>query len=327
MDEKKDAPKERSETQGIEAPPIKPPIQPPIQTPPEPQPIPPHGDRERNERPEKMSTSDRVMMWATIVIAAGTLVSAAAIFLQWREMVGGGADTTKIANAAEKIKDSAGNAADAAGDQADAAQQFSDTADEINDRIGKAERDFAAMAKNSEGSIKATQEQMRQDQRAWIGMMQVTGIPEVGKPFHAAVLFQNTGKTPAMDFVSQERMGPLASGQKFAANWVVTNALGIQSHALLFPNQSYGAVVKISDQDLAIDQPALDSINTGKVTIYTFGRGCYKDVFKKKHWIRFCEIYDPTGKNWISCAEYNEIDTEQTESEETCALVSPDLHP
>jgi hypothetical protein len=57
-----------------------------------------------------MDFSDAVMLVLTAAIAFGTIVSAVAIFLQWREMVNGGADTTAIKIAAQQ--------------QATAAQQF-----------------------------------------------------------------------------------------------------------------------------------------------------------------------------------------------------------
>ncbi|HUZ94903.1 MAG TPA: hypothetical protein VMU57_08320, partial [Edaphobacter sp.] len=206
------------------------------------------------------------------------------------------------------------------GQQACAANSFATSAEGISTNIGIAEGDFAKMAKNSEGTIKATQESMREDQRAWIGMMQVTGIPEVGKPFHATAVLANTGRTPAIDFVAQTRMIPVVEGNKFVPNWKA-KAPGIRSRTTLFPNQTFSSTVKGSDNDVVVDQASLDAvINTGKVKAYVFGRACYKDVFKRKHWLRFCDLYDPVGKDYIACAQYNEVDTEKTANDESCEL-------
>jgi hypothetical protein len=67
------------------------------------EPEPKDGDHE--DEPKKSSTiSDKVMVFATCVIAVGTLVSAGAIVMQWQEMVGGGTQTDKIIAAANAIK-------------------------------------------------------------------------------------------------------------------------------------------------------------------------------------------------------------------------------
>ena len=151
-------------------------------------------------------------------------------------------------------------------------------------------------------------------------MLQVTGIPEVGKPFHATITLGNSGRTPATDLVVQERLIPLNHGDKFVPNWKA-KAPGIHSRIVLFPNQIYNSVVKGSDDDVVVDQSVLDTIlNTGKIRAYVFGRACYKDVFKRKHWLHFCDVYDPEGKTYIACAEYNEVDTDKTANAESCDL-------
>ena len=221
MDEHKDTAREQQEASKKVPPPAPPPADPP-QPPPNPNP-------EQEDRPEKMSKSDKIMIWATCVIAAGTIVSAGAIVLQWREMVSGGTATDNLVNYA-KVQ------ANAASDQAEAAQQFSDTSEDINGRMSEAVDQLNAAASSAKAGIEATQESMRQEQRAWAGMMQITGIPEAGKPFHATVIFQNTGRTPAIDFVSQERMVALGENQVFSPNWIAKPP-AVQSHTVLFPNQ------------------------------------------------------------------------------------------
>ncbi len=49
-----------------------------------------------------MEFTDAVMIVLTIAIAIGTLVSAAAIFMQWKEMVKGGADTGALVGYAQR---------------------------------------------------------------------------------------------------------------------------------------------------------------------------------------------------------------------------------
>ena len=133
--EEKEATREPSEDAPAPAPP---PVPPPVDPPPIAHGSTPEGDKKR----EKMSTSDLVMSIATIFIALGTIVSAVAIFLQWREMVNGGEDTTAIKVAAQK--------------QSDAAQKFADTAVLINGNISDAVRKLDAQAKATQAATSAS---------------------------------------------------------------------------------------------------------------------------------------------------------------------------
>ncbi|HTW44048.1 MAG TPA: hypothetical protein VMD58_00765 [Acidobacteriaceae bacterium] len=161
-----------------------------------------------------MEFSDFVMISLTAAIAFGTIVSAIAIAFQWHEMHVGGADTTRIANAADKIKASAGQSAQASSD-------FAITAEGINTKIGLAEQDFSKMAKNSSDSIRATQDQMRQDQRAWVGVAQIVPNEKFDgdTPWGASVVFVNSGKSAARNVQISVRyrtspyplLGPLPS--------------------------------------------------------------------------------------------------------------------
>jgi hypothetical protein len=63
--------------------------------------------------------------------------------------------------------------ADAATDQADAAQQVSDTAEEINNRMSDAVDQPTTATDHAKVSIQATQEAMRLDQGAWLGIWRV----------------------------------------------------------------------------------------------------------------------------------------------------------
>jgi hypothetical protein len=151
-----------------------------------------------------MAFSDAVMIGLTFFIALGTVVSAVAIGFQWWELHIGGKDTTRIADAAQKQ-------ACAANRSADAAQQFADTAALISGGIGDAVKKLEAQAKNSAAAIKATQDAMRQDQRAWVVLRGVGGRPELDKPWTIQVVFTNTGKTPAKRVLTSCNIEPAIS--------------------------------------------------------------------------------------------------------------------
>ena len=87
-------------------------------------------------------------------------------------VVQGGQDTVRIRDAAEK--------------QAIAASSFAQSASDINGTIGRAEGDFSVMANSSALAIKATQTQMRLDQRAWIAIVNVHG-PALSQLFNSRI--------------------------------------------------------------------------------------------------------------------------------------------
>jgi hypothetical protein len=179
MNEKEDAQKAADDTPHAAQPPLPPPVNP--------SPVCDDLEQGGDQRRKKMSKSDLIMSFATIVIAIGTLVSAAAIALQWREMVNGGADTTAIKTAAQQ--------------QAGAAQQFAATAGDIKSSIDDAVKKLDVQAQNSAASIKATQDSIRQDQRAWIGLSGFKIEKDLRVPGNisndsAAVQIFNSGKTP-----------------------------------------------------------------------------------------------------------------------------------
>ena len=93
--------------------------------------------------------------------------------------------------------------ANGASDIGDVAQQFSDTAEDINGRMQDAVDQLEATARNAKMSIKTTQDVMRLDQRAWVGMVRGDVVPSL--PLKASteaiimLYIGNTGRTPSLD--------------------------------------------------------------------------------------------------------------------------------
>jgi hypothetical protein len=197
-----------------------------------------------------------------------------------------------------------------------------DAVGKLQEQASQVERSAAA----AENSIKATQEQMRLDQRAWVGTGQFTGIPEVGKPYAVSVTFQNPGKSPAIDVVTQARAMAVGPGQKFIPAFDQKQG-PVESRSVLFPNQVTITTTK-TYYPRPLTQADVDTANDpSKISIYVIARTCYKDVFRRKHWARSCAAYNPDGKNFISCDQYNEIDSEATENKETCTFPTPPSYP
>jgi hypothetical protein len=90
-----------------------------------------------------------------------------------------------------------GELRDAAKDQAKAADKFASSAVNMETAVQKAVEEFHTMAESSKGSIKATQQAIRLDQRAWLVVKRFEGKLELNKSWDIKIWFRNTGKTPA----------------------------------------------------------------------------------------------------------------------------------
>jgi hypothetical protein len=121
---------------------------------------------------DKFTKNDKVMMWLTGVIALGTLVSAVAIFMQWREMVGGGKQTDQIIEAANI------NAC-AARKSAQAAKDFADSTAKISVGIGDAVNKLNTQAQQTRELSQTSKDTLHISERAYlevgIGAFDISG--------------------------------------------------------------------------------------------------------------------------------------------------------
>jgi hypothetical protein len=250
-----------------------------------PPPVPPingqgAATQSHNEQPDKLTKNDKVMIALTVAIALGTIVSAVAIVLQWREMVGGGKQTDKIIEAAN-INASAANRS------ADASQQFADTAVLINGGIGDAVKKLEAQAGISAAAIKATQDAMRLDQRAWVAVKDAHG-----PPLEPVVVFINTGRTPGRNVVAYPSIMYALKGviPDFDVD-AAPKRLGLLSPGTEREIDSNTAVPDLEQRDL-----------------YIFGKITYDDVFRKPHWVTYCLRLSDDRKLYQFCEKHNDTD-------------------
>jgi hypothetical protein len=312
---------------------VPPPVPPPVD-PPQP---PPNPDPKNGEDPRKMSKSEKIMVWATCVIAAGTLVSAGAICFQWYEMHTGGADTKAIANAAQKQ-------VCAANRSVDAAQKFADTAEDINKGIKDAAQQLQASAENSKQWTKTVQASMRLDQRAWLSATSTGQTIAISKPISANLRLQNVGRTPAMrisglikmESIPQDKTPTFLYKQKIVKG---EPTVGDFNLATMLPNAQANlripAAMGVENGkqvgEIVLDQPNAEALAAGTVKLYLHGEINYCDIFKVRHWIKFCFVYEPNpmqqianpdGSSFIACRQHNETDDE-SDKQERCPAPKP----
>jgi hypothetical protein len=222
----------------------------------------------------------------------------------------GGVDTHNLATAAGTQATQTTNLAAAAGTQAEAASNFSTSAGEIDTKIGQAEGDFARMAENSAAAIRATQVAMRLDQRAWVAVMDISGVPQAGQPFVIVVHAKNSGKTFVRNFklTAIQESGPPGTTPHYDMEVVpLANSISV-----LPPNGIYEVKEAIMGEGSHPfvpnpDQRIVDRIKSGEVVVIAHGRMDYVDIFHQSHWTTYCFLLD-SSMTWNSCHEHNEAD-------------------
>ena len=217
-----------------------------------------------------------------IIMAAATVVIAIFTALTFYVIWTGSGDTKKAAAAADK---------------------FATSADLIRQKIDSVEGDFQRMATASENSIKATEDAMRLDQRAWVSVKGIGGVPQLNQPWDVNVFFINTGKTPAKNTRLSCKVEP-----RKAEKDVSFKEVPYASTGSLMPPGDIGTFCGLHPipEGEKITQDALDTLSRHEITIFVFGSVSYEDVFDKPHWMTFCRVMQADGKNWNTCAAYRD---------------------
>jgi hypothetical protein len=265
---------------------------------------------ERRARREQETPADRAarvtatatawMAVFTVLLALLNGVTVVILRNQLKEMHEGGVDTHALAQASS-------NAADAAADQADASQQFSDTAEDINEGIAGAVDQLEAAADNAKASIKATQDALRLDQRAWVGTEDISSVPttpETDKVWDVNVSMKNSGKTPAKNILmwnTEALLKALPNVNADCAEAIERQA----SKTMLPPNGGYKALLHVANGVKMPSDWEKEIKDNG--AIYVHGCVLYDDVFRRPHWMTYCGVYDIEHKSGFqSCLKYND---------------------
>jgi len=213
----------------------------------------------------------------------------------------GGVDTHASAKAAGDQAQAALDMATAAGDQVDAGNNFSDSAEEINRGVTGAVGQLKAAANNTRAGIDATKESLQLDQRAWVGVDDVSGVPKLDE-FVIDVAIKNTGRTPAREVESLNTYNPVNKGDSPSFQYALLPAKA--SRAMIPPNSTYH--VHPPPPELKVTQTDLDRIKNEDVTLYVFGKTTYRDVFSCGHWLTYCCHLLRNAKEWAACDQYND---------------------
>lgn len=243
----------------------------------------PRRDERHYHGPEKAKFSDVVMVVATCVMALATIAIGIVAYFQWW-------DSSKLNDAATKA--------------AAAADKFKDSAAHIETFIQQAQGNMRTMADSSKQSIQATQDSMRLDERAWVGIGLFRVVQLDDKQLRIDIETVNSGKTPALSRTEafnirwdpQVRKGPPED---------LLDKLEFQAAEALPPQGHHTMHIELNWKDLALYKLVQDE----KTFVSVFGEIRYKDVFGgKTHSTDFCLwLVDPNTKDLGFCDAGNSM--------------------
>jgi hypothetical protein len=156
---------------------------------------------------------------------------------------------------------------------------------------------------------------MRLDQRAWVGISNVFGVPTLHQIWKTVVVYHNSGKTPARNLFGIAVSDPVPAGKSPDFSYVHDRLV---HGGMIPPNGDYSSPIftgrsKSTGKYSPLDQPAIDELTSGRLRVYTHGRIVYDDIFGCRHWLTFCYFFNPEVNSFSVCATHNDTGDIQIE--------------
>ena len=151
---------------------------------------------------------------------------------------------------------------------------------------------------------------MRLEQRAWVSVAQVSGLPEPNKQFVVQTTAVNSGRTFAKQFKMITIVQARAAGTE--PSFDSEEGRAYDSLSLMPPNGVYTTKNTVTGDGSVpfIPNPTqadIDRIKAGQAEIFVFGKLDYDDIFRRHHWVIFCSKLN-SDLAWVSCKEHNDAD-------------------
>lgn len=157
----------------------------------------------------------------------------------------------------------------------------------------------------AEKSLRATIEQFRLDQRAWLDIGDILK-PNVilGSTPTWVIPIVNTGKTPAFHVWHVVTGRSYPKGEKFKA--VYTKFDKDRTFVAILPGPpTHSTYTKTAHPITTTD---IEHLGSGKDIFYIYGQMTYDDVFKQPHHTHFCFYLTINLKDLAACDTYNDAD-------------------
>jgi len=201
---------------------------------------------------------------------------------------------------------------------------------DLRDRIARGEKLMIALTFimmvtgvlqwwSSERQLDDARRTIKLEQRAWIGVMNVEGIPAVGRSLAPKVTIVNSGSTPARNVTTRHEVwfGPNTKEPPLPQNDVTEFPdpdWWRERHTTLHAGAQLVLGNVVMSPDLLGGEIVVDNHWASvfrSQPIYVWGEVAYDDIFDQSHWVKFCYRYEPSMQEYRPCEKYNEFDREQ----------------
>jgi hypothetical protein len=175
-------------------------------------------------------------------------------------------------------------------------------------QMKKATRAATNAAARAKDSIDQARQTAHLDQRAWVAITEIAGVPTEGQPFTVTVTATNTGRTFAKKFQMTTYTLNLPSGleptfESDDTDWT-TGSIDV-----LAPNAAKRTNKNVIGTRENPDKVTADKLKYWKstTTLFVAGKLIYEDIFGCQHWTTFC-AYLETDLTWVYYRNHNDAD-------------------
>lgn len=145
---------------------------------------------------------------------------------------------------------------------------------------------------------------MRIDQRAWVGVVGVKSFDfKVGPGFSIPFDMTNSGKTPALNVHSEVALKSVEKEKEFVATYDEPRPLK-PSFEVVQPQMH----MILSTLPTDVSDLQFGDIENFRGILYGYGKITYNDIFGKEHHTTFCVMYWHGLSAPIACERYNTAD-------------------
>lgn len=208
---------------------------------------------------------------------------------------------------------------------ADASQSIAEQNRELTGHAGEQAKASLAQAEAAKQSVGAAQASAKAAERGaqiaqesfYIGdRPYITAKNAVLEKFEAdirprvAVLFINTGKTPAIDLkigavvsIARTPKPDMNLAERQTASDLVYPSMP-EGSSIILP--SGGEMPAVAQGLELLSKATVEEIKNGKMYLFVWGGAYYKDALGKPHSLRFCQFYDPNEEMFVACPTFND---------------------
>lgn len=189
------------------------------------------------------------------------------------------------------------------------------TTDQINKLIVAAQRIAATSTKSvtqAKGSLDASIDNFRLDQRAWVSVSEISPAPYVegnikvymkdGQKFKGEVVIKNTGKTPAFKVRTLVTLHYQKAGEKIIIDKKKLAPLST-SNRIMHPGMI--GFLQTSELDGLPNKADIENVVNRKFFVYITTFITYEDVFKRPHFTEHCAVLMPDLGSFGLCKTNN----------------------